>query len=83
MTFGERLARIRGLRGLTQAQLAALVGMNRVTISNLERGKSRPKWLTETRLRAALGWTAEIDAMLIEEANNGESVSDMRQGPGS
>ncbi len=37
--FGEKLARARRVRNITQGKLAELVGVSRVTIANLERGR--------------------------------------------
>ena len=39
---GSKLARVRKAAGMTQADLAAAVGRNRVTISDIETGKLRP-----------------------------------------
>lgn len=40
---GERIAWLRHLRGLSQAQLAELVGLSRPQISNIEAGRYDPK----------------------------------------
>lgn len=40
--FGSNLARLRKERGLTQQELAEQLGMNKQTISNIEKGKSYP-----------------------------------------
>lgn len=37
--FGQRLARARKSRSLTQRELADLVGVSRVTVANIERAK--------------------------------------------
>jgi transcriptional regulator with XRE-family HTH domain len=42
MEFGERLKELRKQRGLTQRQLAALIKSNNNTVSNWEKGVSRP-----------------------------------------
>jgi transcriptional regulator with XRE-family HTH domain len=39
--FGKRLASERSRKGLTQAQLADLVGLSRASITNIERGRQR------------------------------------------
>jgi transcriptional regulator with XRE-family HTH domain len=51
---GERIARLRELRGLTQAELATKAGMFRETLADIERGASQPKLETLMRLAAAL-----------------------------
>jgi DNA-binding XRE family transcriptional regulator len=38
----NNIAKIREQRGLTQVQLAELVGVNKFHISNIERGKASP-----------------------------------------
>jgi DNA-binding XRE family transcriptional regulator len=38
----NNIAKIREQRGLTQVQLAELVGVNKFHISNIERGKATP-----------------------------------------
>jgi transcriptional regulator with XRE-family HTH domain len=41
--IGESIKRLRKAAGLTQAELADMVGMSRVAISNIELGNSRTK----------------------------------------
>lgn len=41
-TFGERLRFLRQQRGLSQADVADLLGVTNVTISDYERGRRRP-----------------------------------------
>jgi len=51
---GEVLKLMRLARGLSQTQLADLVGVRKQTISNLERGANRPNLSTRKCLEAAL-----------------------------
>ena len=41
-TFGERLKFLRDQKGVTQEDLAELLGVNKQTISGYERGVRRP-----------------------------------------
>jgi len=46
----------RDLSGISQADLAAAVGVDKTTISDLERGKNKnPSWETVSKIAAALG----------------------------
>ncbi len=51
---GMRLAKIRRRRKLTQAALAAKVGVHEITISRLERGDRQPSMPLLHRLARAL-----------------------------
>jgi transcriptional regulator with XRE-family HTH domain len=53
-TVGERIARLREQRGLTQAELASKAAVFRETLADIERGASQPKLETVLRLAAAL-----------------------------
>lgn len=50
----ERLIEIREARGLSQAQLAEMVGANQATISKIERGVGNPTLHMITRIARAL-----------------------------
>ena len=50
-----RLAQVRHEKGMTQEQLAAATGVNRVTIARIETGEVSPKAETLMRLADALG----------------------------
>jgi len=62
---GYQIARLRVLRGLTQAQLAELVGTRQPSIARLENGTSTPSLSFLTRIAAALG--AKIEFKLIPD----------------
>lgn len=53
--LGGRLRELRESRGLTQAQLAHLLGKSWETISNFERGKTLPSLVTLEQLAGVLG----------------------------
>lgn len=65
--FGDRLRDLRQRRGLTQKALAALAGLSRNTVMNLERG-AVPALDTARALAGALGTTL---AELIGEEESG------------
>ena len=52
---GERLTEVREARGLNQSELAALVGVNRASISHYEGGKRFPEAETLSKLAVILG----------------------------
>lgn len=52
--FGKRLKQIREERGLTQNQLAELVGVEPITISNIEVGRNAARFTTIEKLSKAL-----------------------------
>jgi len=62
---GYQVARLRMLRGLTQAQLAELVGTRQPSIARLENGTSAPSLSFLTRIAEALG--AKIEFKLIPD----------------
>ena len=43
VSVGERIAWLRGLKGITQSDLADAVGITRCSISNIESGRHSPK----------------------------------------
>ena len=52
--FGKRLKQIWEERGLTQNQLAELVGVEPITISNIEVGRNAARFTTIEKLANAL-----------------------------
>lgn len=58
-TIGERLQVLRNEYGLTSEKLAALAGMTRVTIDNIEKGLSNPYRRNVETLASKLGSTYE------------------------
>ena len=62
---GYQVARLRMLRGLTQAQLAEMVGSRQPSIAKLENGTGAPSLSFLTKIAEALG--AKIEIKLIPE----------------
>ncbi len=58
-TLGSRLKEARTEAGLTQAELADLVGVSRKTINTVENGVFVPSTLLALKLAAALGTRVE------------------------
>jgi len=64
---GYQVARLRMLRGLTQAQLAEMVGTRQPSIARLENGSSAPSLSFLNKIAAALN--AKIEVKLVAEIN--------------
>jgi DNA-binding XRE family transcriptional regulator len=62
---GYQVARLRMLRGLTQAQLAERIGTHQPSIARLENGTSTPSLSFLAKIAEALG--ARIELRLIPE----------------
>ncbi len=62
---GYQVARLRIMRGLTQAQLAEMVGTRQPSIARLENGTSIPSLSFLRRIAAALD--ARIEVRLVAE----------------
>lgn len=62
---GYQVARLRLLRGLTQAQLAEMVGTRQPSIARLENGSSTPSFSFLNRIAEALN--AKIEFKLIPD----------------
>jgi DNA-binding XRE family transcriptional regulator len=60
MEPGYQVARLRMLRGLTQAQLAEIVGTRQPSIARLENGSSTPSLTFLKKIAAALDATVEV-----------------------
>ena len=63
---GYQVARLRMLRGLTQAQLADLVGTRQPSIARLENGSSTPSLSFLNKIAEALN--ARIELKLVPDA---------------
>lgn len=63
-----QVARLRSLRGLTQAQLAELVGARQPSIARLESGKVEPRLSFLRRVVETLGARLEVRIVPLEEA---------------
>jgi transcriptional regulator with XRE-family HTH domain len=62
---GYQVARFRILRGLTQAQLAEMVGTRQPSIARLENGSSLPSLSFLNRIATALN--AKIEVRIVEK----------------
>lgn len=62
----NRLREVREARGLTQGQLAELVGVSRKTINTVENGVFVPSTLIALKLARALGEPVEALFSLVE-----------------
>lgn len=61
---GYQIARLRILRGLTQAQLAEMVGTRQPSIARLENGSSVPRLSFLQKVATALG--ARVEVKLVQ-----------------
>lgn len=75
--LGERLRAARMRREMTQADLAARVGVSVPTIAKLESGDTSTSFSTVLRVLAALGLEADIDKLAVEDAL-GRELQDRR-----
>lgn len=64
---GYQVARLRILRGLTQAQLAEMVGTHQPSIARLENGSSNPSLSFLNKIAAALH--AKLEVKLVAEVS--------------
>lgn len=64
-----RMARVE--RGLTQAQLAATLGVSRQWLIDIERGRGNPSYETLFRIAEKMGFHIEINQQ--PKASNGEA----------
>jgi putative transcriptional regulator len=62
--LGNRLKEMRLIAGLTQAELAAAVGVSRKTVNTVENGVFVPSTILALRISAALGVPVEQLFML-------------------
>lgn len=63
----NRLKELREARGLTQAQLADLIGVSRKTINTVENGIFVPSTIIALKLAAALDQRVEALFSLVEQ----------------
>ena len=64
--LGNRLRELREAEGLTQAQLADLIGVSRKTVNTVENGVFVPSTVIALKLAGALGQPVEGLFSLIE-----------------
>lgn len=58
--FGERLAKIRAMSGLTQVELAEKAKLQKTCISHFEAGRREPSLETLIKIVKALGVSADV-----------------------
>jgi len=58
-SFGQRLARVRQRRDMTQTEVAALAGIMPSAIAHFEAGRRKPGYFNIARLAKALAVTAD------------------------
>lgn len=62
----KRLAQLRRLAGLSQAELARRAGLNACTVSQAESGRFVPYPVQIARLASALDWPDDPECLLAE-----------------
>jgi len=67
LELGYQVARLRMQRGLTQAQLAEMVGTRQPSIARLENGSSKPSLTFLSKIAVALN--AKIEVKLVAGIN--------------
>jgi DNA-binding XRE family transcriptional regulator len=67
-----QIARLRIERGLTQAQLAALVDTKQPSIARSERSDSEPTLAFPRKLAAALGVRLEVNFVSVEQTHTAQ-----------
>lgn len=61
ITFGVQVKTLRAVRGMSQAELAAQIGVAQALLSHIETGRVMPTPELEQRIREALDWPREAD----------------------
>jgi len=69
MAFPDRLAGLRKDKGLTQKELASMVGLNQAQVHRYEKGAAEPSMSALKRLALALGVTT--DELVFEDDERG------------
>ena len=64
--LANRLRELREAKGLTQAQLADLIGMSRKTVNTVENGVFVPSTIVALKLAAAFGCAVEDLFLLVD-----------------
>lgn len=72
MAFAQQLRTLRGLRGLTQDELATKTGIHGAYLSIMETGKVIPIGDWETKIKQALDWPDDsvFAALMPQEATS-------------
>lgn len=64
--LGQIIKALRKMRGMTQAELAVRVGLERTSITNIERGNQALTTLTINAIAAALGYEVRVQFVLAK-----------------
>lgn len=79
MTIGKRILHLRKVAGLTQADLAARVGVGRSTVAQWERGSSQPRLRLLDRIAETLGvGTDELVGSCVDDEDRAEARNEAR-----
>lgn len=78
---GPLLREARELAGLSQAELAALVGTKQSVISRWERGVDEPRLSTLARLLQACGFEADLTFRRHDDEDRGQIVQQLAMTP--
>lgn len=70
--LGQRVAHLRGWRGMTQDDLAATIGMARSSIANIEAGRQEPSLANLVAIAAALG--TSVDTLITEPSDADRAI---------
>ncbi len=73
MEVGKKIYQLRKLSGMTQEQLAEIVGLSTTHISVIERGVKAPKLETFIEIANALGVTS--DSLLLDVLDNSLQIA--------
>ena len=74
MSFGAKLAKYRKRAGMTQEALGMKIGIHMQSVTDLERGKIKPRIETFARIRVTLNLSPEETVDLLEEINQPAEV---------
>lgn len=75
--ISDGIKRVRGIKGITQEELADLAGINRTTIAKYETGRTKPSAQNVARMAEALG--VSVDAIV----SGGDYVEAVHVSPGA
>lgn len=76
-TLGQRIARLRKGRGISQVELAEKIGIVQVLISDYENDKLRPHYEMIIRIALALDVTADV-LLGMKKTESNETKPDMK-----
>ena len=68
--IGELIKNYREELGYSVAQLARIVGVNRSTVENWEKGLTKPSQLSIAKVSRALGWRSDVRQNLLKDSHS-------------